>query len=152
MADYFHPFCSGDRAQPAPLLPSSADAVLLYLGAGLDLYPVACRYAQFSTFLYVDAKPRLTRAPGHSDHASWRAPEDVARGVMDRALGALHAWELVAPEVLQFTGPALTLYYVFATLDFELAARASGLPLLAQLLARVEALYVHGLYSESRAW
>ncbi|ELU35661.1 hypothetical protein AG1IA_10309 [Rhizoctonia solani AG-1 IA] len=59
--DYFHPFSSGDRPQPAPLLPSSPHAVLLYLGAGLDLYPVASHYAGFSTFLYVDAKPRLTR-------------------------------------------------------------------------------------------
>ncbi|KAF8594388.1 hypothetical protein BDV93DRAFT_549244 [Ceratobasidium sp. AG-I] len=147
--DYFAPFASGDRPQPAPLPPSAPDAVFLYLGAGLDLYPVAARYADFSTFLYVDAKPRLTRAPGHQDHAAWRAPADVARAVIERAGGNLDrdSWELVAPEVLRFRGPGdMLLYYVFATLDFELVGRASSLPLLGKLLRRVEALYVHGLY------
>ncbi|KAG8700984.1 hypothetical protein FRC08_004339, partial [Ceratobasidium sp. 394] len=147
--DYFSPFASGDRPQPAPLLPSASSAVLLYLGAGLDLYPVAARFAGFSTFLYVDAKPRLTRAPGHQDHASWRAPADVARSVIDRAGGNLDrdGWELVAPELLRFRGPdGVLLYYVFATLDFELAARAAAVPVIAKLLERVEALYVHGLY------
>ncbi|KAG8737170.1 hypothetical protein FRC10_008493 [Ceratobasidium sp. 414] len=147
--DYFAPFASGDRPQPAPLLPSAPSAVLLYLGAGLDLYPVAARFAGFSTFLYVDAKPRLTRAPGHQDHASWRAPADVARSVVDRAGGNLDRddWELVAPELLRFRGPGgVVLYYVFATLDFELASRAASIPAVARLLQRVEALYVHGLY------
>ncbi|GAB1527036.1 hypothetical protein RhiTH_010211 [Rhizoctonia solani] len=146
--DYFHPFSSGDRPQPAPLLPSSPHAVLLYLGAGLDLYPVTSHYAGFSTFLYVDAKPRLTRAPGDRDHAAWRAPEDVARSVIDRALGMLdQGWELVAPEILKFQGrSAVTMYYIFATLDFELVQVANSIPFVATLLERVEALYVHGLY------
>ncbi|KAG8712131.1 hypothetical protein FRC09_020198 [Ceratobasidium sp. 395] len=147
--DYFAPFASGDRPQPAPLLPSNSSAVLLYLGAGLDLYPVAARFAGFSTFLYVDAKPRLTRAPGHQDHASWRAPADVARSVIDRAGGNLDrdGWDLVAPELLRFRGPdGVLLYYVFATLDFELESRAASIPVVAKLLQHVEALYVHGLY------
>ncbi|CAE6514478.1 unnamed protein product [Rhizoctonia solani] len=144
--DYFHPFASGDRPQPAPLLPCSSSSVLLYLGAGLDLYPVASRYAGYSTFLYVDAKPRLTRAPGDRDHAAWRAPEDVARSVVDRALGVLDAWELVAPEILKFNGRGIRLYYVFATLDFELVEQAKAFPFIGTLLERVEALYVHGLY------
>ncbi|CAE6478711.1 unnamed protein product [Rhizoctonia solani] len=146
-ADYFHPFASGDRPQPAPLLPSSPSAVLLYLGAGLDLYPVASHYAGYSTFLYVDAKPRLTRAPGDKDHAAWRAPEEVAKSVVDRALGALDVWELVAPEILKFQGQGgLRLYYIFATLDFELVQQAAAFPFVATLLERVEGLYVHGLY------
>ncbi|KAL5639033.1 hypothetical protein ACGC1H_003418 [Rhizoctonia solani] len=144
--DYFYPFASGDRVQPAPLLPSSASAVLLYLGAGLDLYPVASRYAGYSTFLYVDAKPRLTRAPGDRDHAAWRAPEEVAKSVVDRALGVLERWELVAPEILKFEGRGVRLYYIFATLDFELVAQAAAFPFVATLLDRVEGLYVHGLY------
>ncbi|CAE6452236.1 unnamed protein product [Rhizoctonia solani] len=144
--DYFHPFSSGDRPQPAPLLPSSSQAVLLYLGAGLDLYPVASRYAGYSTFLYVDAKPRLTRAPGDRDHAAWRAPEEVARSVVDRALGVLDSWELVAPEILKFTGRGVRMYYIFAVLDFELVQVANSIPFVATLLERVEALYVHGLY------
>ncbi|QRV80878.1 hypothetical protein RhiJN_08893 [Ceratobasidium sp. AG-Ba] len=147
--DYFRPFASGDRPQPAPLLPSDASAVLLYLGAGLDLYPIAARFAGFSNFLYVDAKPRLTRAPGHQDHASWRAPADVARAVIERAAGNLDrdGWELIAPEVLRFRGPdGIVLHYVFATLDFELVSRATSMPTIAKLLQRVEALYVHGLY------
>ncbi|CAE6442562.1 unnamed protein product [Rhizoctonia solani] len=145
--DYFHPFSSGDRPQPAPLLPSSSQAVLLYLGAGLDLYPVASHYAGYSTFLYVDAKPRLTRAPGDRDHAAWRAPEEVARSVIDRALGVLDSWELVAPEILKFQGRGgLRMYYIFATLDFELVQVANSVPFVATLLERVEALYVHGLY------
>lgn len=147
--DYFYPFASGDRAQPAPLLPSASSAVLLYLGAGLDLYPVASRYAGYSTFLYVDAKPRLTRAPGDRDHAAWRAPEEVAKSVVDRSLGALVAWELVAPEILKFKGRGgLRLYYIFATLDFELVDQAKAYPFVGTLLERVEGLYVHGLYSE----
>ncbi|KAF8748635.1 hypothetical protein RHS01_10684 [Rhizoctonia solani] len=119
--DYFHPFSSGDRPQPAPLLPSSPHAVLLYLGAGLDL---------------------------DRDHAAWRAPEDVARSVVDRALGMLdQGWELVAPEILKFQGrSAVTMYYIFATLDFELVQVANSIPFVATLLERVEALYVHGLY------
>ncbi|CAE7082240.1 unnamed protein product [Rhizoctonia solani] len=144
--DYFFPFASGDRPQPAPLLASSSSAVLLYLGAGLDLYPVAARYAGYSTFLYVDAKPRLTRAPGDRDHAAWRAPEDVARSVLDRALGVLTRWELVAPEILKFEGRGIKMFYIFATLDFELVDRASAFPFVGTLLERVEGLYVHGLY------
>ncbi|KAJ1303683.1 hypothetical protein OPQ81_008109 [Rhizoctonia solani] len=146
--DYFYPFASGDRPQPAPLLPSSPSAVLLYLGAGLDLYPVASHFAGYSTFLYVDAKPRLTRAPGDRDHAAWRAPEEVARSVVERALGVLDGgWELVAPEILKFEGRGgVRLYYVFATLDFELVQQAATFPFLATLLERVEGLYVHGLY------
>ncbi|EUC55245.1 hypothetical protein RSOL_104390, partial [Rhizoctonia solani AG-3 Rhs1AP] len=144
--DYFYPFASGDRVQPAPLLPSNSSAVLLYLGAGLDLYPVASRYAGYSTFLYVDAKPRLTRAPGDRDHAAWRAPEEVAKSVVDRALGVLERWELVAPEILKFEGRGVRLYYIFATLDFELVDQATAFPFVATLLERVEGLYVHGLY------
>ncbi|CAE6357221.1 unnamed protein product [Rhizoctonia solani] len=145
--DYFHPFASGDRPQPQPLLASSNQAVFLYLGAGLDLYPVATRYAGYSTFLYVDAKPRLTRAPGDRDHAAWRAPEEVAKSVVDRALGVLdRGWELVAPEILKFEGRGIRLYYIFATLDFELVDQAKAFPFVGTLLQRVEALYVHGLY------
>ncbi|KAF8594378.1 hypothetical protein BDV93DRAFT_611891 [Ceratobasidium sp. AG-I] len=75
-------------------------------------------------------------------------PADVARAVAERADQnvVVHGWELVSPDVLRFREPCDMLLCVFATLDLELVAWASSLPLLGMLLRRVEAHHIHGVY------
>ncbi|KAF8579390.1 hypothetical protein K439DRAFT_1638007 [Ramaria rubella] len=189
---------------PAPPTP-----LMLYIGAGYDLsplltfaphgppYPIVPLTAQpkpnapppprqhpthdtYTSFLFVDAKPRHTSAFMVPDFDEWTSLDARVRNILHYAQGSLSRWRTLpsTPDLIWFEGggdalhatqraqdpdwhcastspqlpastrsqPLTTLLYLFNTLDIELV-RTPGL---GDVLACVEALYVHGLRMHPR--
>ncbi|KAF8522636.1 hypothetical protein BU17DRAFT_64325 [Hysterangium stoloniferum] len=170
-----------------------ATPIMLYIGAGYDLsplltfapggspYPIvplgpdrARSYATlhptetYTSFVFVDAKPRHTSAFMVPDFHEWKGIDERVRNVLHYSQGLLTRWRTVpgAPDLIWFEGgghrvhdrhwhhsttttaakvssprPLTTLFYLFNTLDLEITKA----PLMENMWPRVQALYVHGL-------
>ncbi|KAF8520998.1 hypothetical protein JB92DRAFT_1863083 [Gautieria morchelliformis] len=120
-------------APPALPIPSPPTPVMLYIGAGYDLSPLLAfapggppypiiplseqdnshteavstyEHDTYTSFLFVDAKPRYTSAYMVADFAEWTTVEARVRNILYYAQGTLSRWRTVpgAPDLLWFEG------------------------------------------------